>query len=151
MTDVVTAFLVHRPAARVQVLVLRRSDKVGTYRGRWAGVSGFLESDDPLNRALAEIEEETGMHPSAVRLLARVDPVDISDPDAGRHWRVHPFLFEASDPSALRIDWEHTEARWVDPGEVANLDTVPGLADVLERLLAAWHKPAAPHNTEIGR
>lgn len=151
MTDVVTAFLCHRPAARLQVLVLRRSDKVGSYQGRWAGVSGFLESESPYERALIEIEEETGIPPSGVRLLAQAGPLHIPDEAISRNWRVHPFLFEASDPQQIRTDWEHVESRWVEPAQLRELETVPGLADVLDRLLAAWQPDDAAKNAKIGR
>jgi len=50
---VVTCFLLRRAAAGDEVLLLRRSQKVGTYRGRWAGVSGYLEEAAPWPRPIA--------------------------------------------------------------------------------------------------
>ncbi len=47
---------------------------------------------------------------------------------------VHPFLFDA--PSRrVRLDWENVEYRWIAPGELKGLDTVPRLDIVLERIL----------------
>jgi 8-oxo-dGTP diphosphatase len=145
MTDVVTAFLVRPAIAGVHVLVLRRSDKVGSYQRRWAGISGHLEAGEPIEQALTEIHEEAGLPESSVRLLATAPPIDIRDDELGRIWRVHPFLFEATDPDAIRIDWEHTELRWVDPRELVHLDTVPGLAGALEALLTRWRSKGEPN------
>jgi translation initiation factor 2B subunit (eIF-2B alpha/beta/delta family) len=57
MQPVVTAFLRNRG----EVLLVRRSDAVGTYRGKWGGVSGYVETEDPLADAYREIHEETGI------------------------------------------------------------------------------------------
>lgn len=51
---VVTCFLEHDG----KIPLLRRSQRVGTYRGRWAGVSGYIEEGNtPYAQALEEIRE----------------------------------------------------------------------------------------------
>ena len=150
MTDVVTAFIVRPADHGVRVLVLRRSDKVGSYHGKWAGVSGHFESAGPLDQALTEIEEEVGLPPDTVRLLASTPPVEIADEDIGRIWRVHSFLFETTAPDSVRLDWEHTELRWVEPQALHRLDTVPGLAPALDALLQRWHARGDRTQTKVG-
>ena len=60
---IVTCFIEHND----KVLILRRSNKVGTYRGKWASVSGHIErGEDEHSRALIEIEEETKLKKSDV-------------------------------------------------------------------------------------
>lgn len=55
---------------------MRRSSRVGTYRGRWARVSGYIEKgDQPLTRALKEIEEEVGLGRDEFRLIKRGEPL----------------------------------------------------------------------------
>ena len=49
--EVVTAFL----RARGKILIVRRSRKVGTYQGRWSGISGYLEDPTPHAQVLREI------------------------------------------------------------------------------------------------
>ncbi len=133
---VVTCFLLRRGEGGDSILLLRRSDRVGTYRGRWAGVSGYLEAASPLEQAYREIEEEVGLGRRDVRLLAEGETLIVPDENIDTRWTVHPFLFEALRPERLRLDWEHTESRWLKPEEMARLETVPGLVDVLARVYA---------------
>ena len=131
MTAVVTAVLIHHG----DVLLLRRSNRVGTYQGKWACVSGYLEKDEaPEERAITEIEEETGLSRENVRMEKTVAPVIFSDEKKGITWRVYPFLFCASHRD-ISIDWEHQEYRWVAPQDISTYDTVPRLKEVVERLL----------------
>lgn len=138
-TDVVTVFLVHDG----RILVLRRRDKVGTERDRWAGVGGYLEqapSDRatrdlaPRDRAYTEIAEETGLGPNDIELVKEGDPLHVRDREADRLWRVHPFLFAVTNVAGLRLDRERVERRWVWPTEIEQLDTAPQLADALRRV-----------------
>lgn len=128
---VVTAFL--RQAG--EILVLRRGDRVGSYRGRWAAVSGYLEEPDPLVRALREGEEETGIDRSRLRLVKAGTPLVVDDATLQRQWVVHPFLFELAGQPPIRLDWEHTACRWVPPAALLELPTVPRLTEALR---ACW-------------
>jgi 8-oxo-dGTP diphosphatase len=119
---VVTVFLVRSG----KVLVLQRSDRVGTYRGKWAGVSGYIEpKETPRARAFREVLEETGLEAENLSLVREGSPVPIK----GTRFLVHPFLVNVRC-GRVRIDWEHSRFRWVAPAELARLDTVPGLATV---------------------
>jgi 8-oxo-dGTP pyrophosphatase MutT (NUDIX family) len=129
---VVTAFL--RYAGKV--LVLRRSARVGSYQGCWAGVSGFLEDATALAQARREIREETGLEETQARLVCVAPPLEVADPELGTLWVVHACLFEIDAPEAIRLDWEHVEQRWVAPAELTGLPTVPALAEVLRACLA---------------
>ncbi|WP_291317167.1 NUDIX pyrophosphatase [Desulfuromonas sp.] len=128
---VVTAFLRHDG----RILLLRRSDRVGSYRGRWAGVSGFLEDPTALAQALREIREETGLPADRLRLARAGAPLEVLDRKLEVCWIVHPFLFDLDDASGLRLDWEHVESCWVRPEEVKSFETVPALAEALSACL----------------
>lgn len=133
LTDrqVVTSFLEHRG----RVLLLRRSERVGSYGGLWAGVSGGIDAGrTPLEQALVEIGEETGLAPEDLRFVASGDPFEVVDLGVARRWHIHPFRFEALRPDKLRLDWEHSEARWVRPTEIGSFQTVPGLDEALRRV-----------------
>lgn len=133
-THVVTCFLLRRDRGRDEVLLVRRSQRVRTYRGAWGGVSGYLESGvTPLEQAYTEIREETGLAREDAQLLKTGEPLPFSDDDLNQSWVVHPFLFALAQDAADRIqtDWEAVEMRWVTPDAVATLPTVPKLAEAL--------------------
>ena len=45
-----------------KLLILKRSDKVSTYKGLWGGVAGYIEEhEEPYETALKEIKEEVGI------------------------------------------------------------------------------------------
>lgn len=129
-TPVVTAIL---QDAEGRVLLLKRSEKVGSYRGLWAGVSGYLEGSSPRSQALREIGEEVGLGPGEVTFLREAPPVYTRHEE--EVFVVHPLLFRARS-TEVRLDWEHTEHAWVDPHEIAKRPTVPKLTRVWERLSA---------------
>ena len=129
--DVVTVFLNHRN----KILVLKRSRKVSTYSGHWAGVSGYLERENPLDQAYTEMAEEVGLTGEDVTLLRVGEPLEIFDESQGLAWRVHPFLFAVHDPGRIRLDWENIEIRWIHPEELDELHTVPALRETLERVM----------------
>ncbi len=132
--NVVTCFLLRRSGGDDEILLLRRSQQVGTYRGRWAGVSGYIEETDPLTQAYTEVEEEAGLARDDVQLLRAGEPLEVVDAEADRRWIVHPFLFEVREPAGIRADWEHTETRWIRPKEIFQYETVPQLAETLMRV-----------------
>jgi len=132
--NVVTCFLLRRSGGEDEILLLRRSQQVGTYRGRWAGVSGYVEGAAPLAQAYAEISEETGLAREDVQLLRTGEPLAVVDAEAERRWIVHPFLFEVREPARIRTDWEHIETRWIQPKGIFQYETVPQLAEALMRV-----------------
>ena len=89
---VVTCFL----ESDGEVLILRRSQQVGSYQGRWAGVSGYVETT-PDEQALVEIEEETGLSRDDVELVRKGKQLSTADAELGVRWIVQPYLFHISD------------------------------------------------------
>ncbi len=131
MQDVITVFL----TVAGKVLVLKRSGQVGTYKGHWAGISGYLESEDPLHQAYTEMAEEAGLGKEDVTLVKVGKPLEVLDSLRGRAWRVHPFLFVVHSPEKIRLDWENVEMRWILPEEIVQLQTVPALKETLDRVI----------------
>ncbi|MFZ0511248.1 MAG: NUDIX domain-containing protein [Candidatus Nitrosopolaris sp.] len=133
MVNVITVFLEHDK----KILILKRSQKVRTMKTKWGGISGYIEQEEPVKRALKEIEEETGLKNENVMLLRIGEPleaVESNEPEIT--WIVHPYLF-SSNTNQIRIDWEHDEYRWINPKEIINYETVPRLGDAFDRVTLA--------------
>jgi 8-oxo-dGTP pyrophosphatase MutT (NUDIX family) len=128
--DVVTSFLWNNG----EVLILRRSARVGTFQGRWAGVSGYIE-DPEDEQATREVAEETGLLDADLKLLKKGKLLEVEDPENNVLWRVRPYLFSIEGRGRIKIDWEHTETRWIKPEEISSFETVPGLKEALFSLL----------------
>ena len=123
---VVACFLRHQG----KICLLKRSQAVGSSPGRWHCVTGFLEPGVlPLEQAITEIAEETGLNAPTVRLVSAPEPLRMERPSQGWVWVIHPFLFETDSPT-LRLDWEHDEYRWIDPSDLDASDCVPWILDV---------------------
>ncbi|ESP87271.1 NUDIX domain-containing protein [Candidatus Halobonum tyrrellensis] len=119
---VVTAFL----RDRGEVLLVRRSDAVGTYRGRWGGVSGYVEGDpdDALDDARREVREEAGVETSALTLVRAGETVAVDDEEGS--FLVHPFLFDCASREVCRNE-ELAAHEWVQPTAMPGRRTVPKL------------------------
>ena len=129
--QVITAFLFRD----CKVLFFRRSSSVGSYQGRWAGVSGYLESPTALEQAFTELSEEAGLNREDVTFLSAGSPLSVVDKSLLIRWIVNPFLFRLERPEKLRLNHEHTEYRWLPPEKMHSLDTVPMLFETLARVL----------------
>jgi 8-oxo-dGTP diphosphatase len=134
-THVVTCFVLRRDRGRDELLLVQRSEKVRTYRGAWAGVSGYVEPGvTPLQQAYQELSEETSLSQQDVQLLRTGEPLAFRDESIGQSWVVHPFLFAIAQPDRVRTDWEAVGMQWVAPEQVRQLATVPMLAEALQRV-----------------
>lgn len=126
---VVTCFL----ESDGKILLLRRSGQVSTYQGKWAGVSGYIDNS-PDEQAVTEIAEETSLSKEDVSLLKKGEPLTATDTSLGVKWVIHPYLFHVKEPDKIKIDWEHKEAKWINPEALGDYDTVPKLKDALARV-----------------
>ena len=132
MPDVVTCILENNDF----ILILKRSNKVSTYKGLWGGVAGFIEeNEEDYVTAIKEIKEEVGLNKEDVVFIKKADFIKFSDcyQDVTYDWVVHPFLFKVKNRNSIKIDWEHTEFKWIDPKEIRNYSTVPHFNDVVEK------------------
>ena len=103
----------------------------------WAGVSGIIEKNDttPLARAKTEILEETGIGEGEIKLLKANEQIKIESAQYKNHeWNIFPFLFSTKN-SKIRLNWENSEFKWIDPNDVKNYETVPELEKILFSLL----------------
>ena len=132
-----------------EVLQLRRSP--GRYlAGAWAFPGGRIEAGETAARAaLRELAEETGLTPADVRRLAFLSNVEtfyLAAADAVVH-RVG-FLAMIGRDAEVRLNEEHTAARWIVRGQFATHVLWPG-----ERwsLAEIWREHLRPHVADSHR
>lgn len=131
-TKIVTSFIKDEQ----KILILKRSDKVKTMKGLWAGISGIIEKNEtPLTRAKIEIFEETGIVEDKIKLIKSAEKLRVNSPQYENHeWEIFPFLFEAKNPE-IKLNWENSEYLWITVDELKNYNSVPSLEKVLLNLL----------------
>jgi 8-oxo-dGTP pyrophosphatase MutT (NUDIX family) len=131
-TKIVTSFI----RDNEKLLILKRSEKVKSMKGLWAGISGIIEkNEEPLKRAKIEIFEEVGITEDLITLVKTSEEMRINSPQYENHeWEIFPFLFEVKNPT-IKLNWENSEFKWINIEELENYETVPSLQKVLLNLL----------------
>ncbi len=131
-TKIVTSFIIKDN----KFLLLKRSEKVKSMKGLWAGVSGIIEKNEqPLDRAKIEIFEELGIKEDEIQLLKAAEQMKIKSPQYKNHeWQIFPFLFETKN-SEIKLNWENSDFKWIEADELSSHETVPSLEKVLSNLL----------------
>ncbi|MEW6592629.1 MAG: NUDIX domain-containing protein [Candidatus Hadarchaeota archaeon] len=128
LKKVVTCFLEYGG----RILILKRGEKVKTYKGKWSAVAGYIEEGErPDDTARKEISEEVGV--GNAKLIARGAPYEFYDLDLGVVWFVHPYRF-AVESNKVSLDWENVESKWILPEELKLYDTVPMLRESWKRV-----------------
>jgi len=131
-TKIVTSFIKDNE----KLLILKRSDRVKSMKGLWAGISGIIEKNEvPLKRAKIEIFEEVGITEDMITLVRSAEEMRVNSPQYENHeWEIFPFLFEAKNP-IITLNWENSDFKWINVEELEIYETVPSLQKVLFSLL----------------
>ncbi len=131
-TDIVTSFILNQK----KILILKRSQTVKTMKNMWSGISGVIENnEEPLVRAKIEIFEEIGINENEIRLLKTGNEMDIISKQYKNHkWHVFPFLFETENLE-IKLNWENSDFKWINPNELKKFSVVPDLERVLVSLI----------------
>jgi nicotinate (nicotinamide) nucleotide adenylyltransferase len=132
---------------RNKILILKRSKKVGSFQGKYAGISGSIDLPEylkakkssiklcnsfALKQAYCEIQEETNITKDNLILLQKGKVVKIKYLPTGQTFFVFPFLFKLKKyPHKIKLNWENTSYKWIEPHEVLNYPTVPQLPNTL--------------------
>jgi len=135
MPSVATSLLLNKEE---KLLILRRSNKVKTYKGFWGGVAGYVEENEkPYDTAIKEIKEEVGIKKEDIKLIKTLGPISFTDfyEQKRYDWKIFVFLFKIRKKCIIKIDWEHTEYRWIQPLEIVNYETVPHLKEIVLKIM----------------
>jgi len=120
-----------------KIILLKRSNKVRTYRGKWNTVAGYLDEIKPINeKILEELREELKIKKSNIVSIRLGKPYTFRDTqiEAGKTWIVHPALVELKNQPEIKLDWEHIKYKWIKPEELKNFDTPPNLSKSFDNL-----------------
>jgi putative (di)nucleoside polyphosphate hydrolase len=148
--------LPYRPAAGVMLLdrdgrvfVAQRLDS--TLEAWQMPQGGLDEGEEPLAGALRELEEETGIPPRLVEVIAKAPEellYDLPDDLLGKiwkgrwrgqrqHWFLARFLGEDDDIDLATADPEFRAWKWADPAELPAM-IVPFKKKLYEEVLEAF-------------
>lgn len=129
---VITVFLKYKD----KILLLKRSDKVLTYKGKWNTVAGYLDELKPIQEKIsAEIKEELGIEEGNISSVLIGESYEFRDEKINKNWIVFPFLIELKNEPEIKLDWEHTKYKWIKPEKLENFDIVPHLNKSFKKIL----------------
>ena len=106
-------------------LMLKRSNLGCTTKGSWTIISGYIDEPKPLRqKVLEELAEETGIAESSEMSLKLCRPYEREYKEPARTLVVCPALAEFNCRPEIRLNWEHTEYKWMQIEEVKGNETL---------------------------
>jgi isopentenyldiphosphate isomerase len=129
---VITVFIKYKD----RILLLKRSEKVLSYKGKWNTVAGYLDELKPIReKVIEEIKEELGIEKNNIFSIFIGESYKFKDEKISRIWIVFPVSAELKNEPEIKLDWEHTEYKWIKPKELESFDIVSNLKESLKRLI----------------
>ena len=114
---------------RGEVLILQRSKHDDVLPGYWDIPGGTLEDgEDPAQGAIREIQEETGLVISDVRLFFQKSNVDTSK---NKQFVTLVFHTKTSTTDVIVSPEDHDAHAWINPSKIGDYETVDSLVDCL--------------------
>jgi len=119
-----------------KILLLRRSDKVGTYKKMWNAVAGYIDEIVPLEKKIfEELREELGLTEEEIKDIDIAQPYKFTDEKIDKTWIVIPCLARLRKLPEIVLDWEHTNYKWINPAQITDFAIVPELDRSLNSVL----------------
>ncbi len=119
-----------------KILILKRSDKVRAYQGLWNAVAGYLDEVKPIDvKAYEELNEELGISADNILKTKLGSPYEFYDKDIQKTWIIFPALVELKNKPTIKLDWEHTEYKWIRPEQLNEYNVAPNLDTTLSKVL----------------
>lgn len=118
-----------------EILLLKRSDLVLAYKGAWNSVGGYLDDFCSVEeKAREELREEIGVGEELIRKISIGEAYEMTDDRIQKTWIIFPVLAELNKKPEIRLDWEHTEYRWIVPGDLEKFDIIKDLDKALDKV-----------------
>ena len=119
-----------------KILLLKRSDKVSNYRGKWNVIAGFLDEPKSLReKTLEELQEEIGISEEDIATISFEKPHEYHDPSLQKTWIIYPVRAELKRKPEIKLDWEHSDSTWIRPEELSKYDVVTGLDETVKKII----------------
>ncbi len=104
------------------------------YKNLWSSLAGFIDDEKPIEDKIAEeITEELGLQKTQITRIAKSEIYTFKDEKLNRDWIRNLYLVEISNPN-IKLNWEHTDYRWISPDEIKDYETTPGFAEDLAKV-----------------
>ncbi|HMA83684.1 MAG TPA: NUDIX domain-containing protein [Candidatus Thermoplasmatota archaeon] len=134
---VITVFIAYKNT----FLLLKRSQKVSTYKGKWNTVAGYLDNPNQtiLEKILEELSEEIDINKEQISSYSFGKQYQFTDENNKKTWIVLPTLVILLEKPEINLNWEHTEYKWITMDEIQDFDTVPNLKKSMKRALKPAH------------
>lgn len=134
---VLTVFVTYKE----KFLLLKRSNKVRTYQGKWNTVAGYLDNPEQtlFEKILEELKEELGITKDQISSYSFGQKYQFTDKKNNKTWIVHPTLVTLLKKPSITLNWEHTEYTWIKADEIKKYDTVPNLKESMKRAVMLVH------------
>lgn len=128
---VLVIFVKHRD----KYLIVKRSNKMLTYKGLWSCLAGFVDDEKSMEeKVIFEIEEELGLKKTDIKEIKTGETYLFVDKELDREWIRHVYLVEITNPN-IKLSWEHSGYAWITTSDLKNYETTPGFETDLEKVM----------------
>ena len=129
---VITAFV----KCEDKILLLKRSDRVNDYPRKWNAVTGFMDELITVEeKVLQELEEELGIGKDSILSIRIGKTYEVKDFDINKTWIINPVIVEVRRIPNIRLNFEHTEFKWIKKEELSYFNTVPFINKFFENYI----------------
>ncbi|KXA92867.1 hypothetical protein AKJ64_02045 [candidate division MSBL1 archaeon SCGC-AAA259E17] len=99
---------------REEILILKRSKKVGTHPKRWGFVAGYLDELKSIKKkGLEELSEETGIERNQIKSIKKKGVYEWRSKEENKDYTSFLFLVELTEKPEIDLSWEHEEYKWI--------------------------------------
>ena len=106
------------------------------YKNKWNAIAGYLDEVRLIkDKILEELREEIGVDEKNIKFIEVKDPYKSIDNKINKTWIIHPVLVELNKKPEIKLDWEHTEFKWINPEDLKGYDFVKDLDKTLKIVL----------------
>jgi len=119
-----------------KILLLKRSNNVRTYKGKWNAIAGYLDDLKPFKeKIMEELREELSIDKKIIKNIKIGNIYEFHDKKIDKKWIVHTAIVELKQKPIIKLDREHTDFKWIEIKEIKKYDAVPMIEESLKSVL----------------